>query len=506
MRTRRLAASLLLAGIVAAGQFIAVVPQVVAQASPTTISPQLYVTPECLAGGETNIAVTGRNFGRNRSVDVWDLYDQTDPLYGNKVSTTSSEYGTLSIKLPINLHTTYWHRIEAVYSGDTISNPLATLIVAACYARITTSPTCAGAPSSVDVAFSNWAYPSTDPILIEVVDIDTAETVAKASFDATAASFNATIQFSSSYPNGLPNGRYRITAHQGTDPVKSLDAHTYLLVPCPAVTVKPNCAGPGGPPEQLSLDVTATGFINDPAFGVTYVEIVFDDGGSPQEFVSSGASSDGTYRITPYQRGDGKYSVTVKQGYYAGDEHVDASAIYVSPAWTGRRLSSATTTFIVPCAVATASVSPTPSLSAPPTATTGPSGSVPPSGSPGGGFGGSPTLQLLPDRGPPGLVIMVYGTGFRPDTDLMLRWTRGIGAITPVTVHTDAAGSFSRQVLIFNSDFLGPRQLDVTLGGGGAPLLAAPPTFDVTPGTVSPPFSLADDPFVLPGSTIVFRR
>jgi hypothetical protein len=44
------------------------------------------------------------------------------------------------------------------------------------------------------------------------------------------------------------------------------------------------------------------------------------------------------------------------------------------------------------------------------------------------------------------------------------------------------------------------------MGGEGGPLLAAPPTFDVTPATVSPPFSLADDPFVLPGSTIVFRR
>jgi hypothetical protein len=496
-RTRRHAASLVLAGVVAAGQLIAVVPQVVAQALPTTTTPQLYVTPECLAGGETSIAVTGRNFDQNRSVDVWDLYDQTDPLYGNKVSTTSSEYGTLSVTLPINLHTPYWHRIEAVYSGDAIANPQQTLIVGGCYARITASPRCAGAPSSVAVALSNWSYPSSDPIVIDVVNIDTAATVAKASLNAPAASFTATIHFSSStYPNGLPNGQYRISAHQGTDPASSLDAHTYLLVPCPTVTVTPNCAAPGVPPDQLSLDVTASGFINDAAYGMTYVEIAFDDGGSPQEFVGGGSSSDGTYQITPYQRGNGKYAVTVKQGYYVGAEHVDVSNIYVSPAWTGRRLSSATATFIAPCPLATPTS--TPSLSPSPTAT---AGATPTSTGPTG-----PQLKLLPDHGPPGLVIIVIGSDFAPNSSLWLRWSRGIGAATPITVQTDAAGSFSRQVLIFNSDFLGPRQLDVTIAGSATLLLTPPPIYDVTPDTVSPPFSLADDPFVLPGATLVFRH
>jgi hypothetical protein len=496
--------------MVGAGQLIAAAPQaVVAQASPTTTGPQLYVTPECLTGSETSIAITGRNFDRNRSVDVWDLYDQSDPLYGNKVSTTSSDYGTLSVTLPINLHTTYWHRIEAVYSGDTIANPQQTLIVGDCYARITASPRCAEAPSSVDVALSSWNYPSTDPIMIDVVNIDTAETVAKASLGANAPTFNATVQFSSStYPNGLPKGQYRISAHQGTDPASSLDAHTYLLVPCPQVTVTPNCAEPGAPPDQLSLDVTASGFVNDASRGLTYVEIVFDDGGSPQEFVSDGSSSNGTYQIKPYKRANGKYAVTVKQGYYAGDEHVDVSNIYVSAAWTGRLLSSATTTFVVPCPLATAT--PSPSLSpAPPTATPTSSGSLspslPPTATPGGGpGGGAGQLTLLPNQGPPSLVIMVIGSGFSPNSDLLLQWSRGIGAATPLTVHTDATGSFTRQLLIFNTDFLGPRQLLVMLAGG-APA-AAPATYNVTPATVSPPFSLADDPFVLPGSTIVFRR
>jgi hypothetical protein len=495
-------------GIIAARPFVAFPPPAaVAQGSPTTASPQLYVTPECLTGQEASIAVTGRNFDPNRSVDVWDLYDQTDPLYGNKVSATTSDDGTLSATLPINLHTTYWHRIQAVYGGDTIANPQQTLIVGGCIARITASPTCAPAPSSVAVSLSNWRYPSTDPIVIDVVNIDTAATVAKASFDATAASFTETIQFSSStYPNGLPKGQYRIDAQQGTDPLTSLAAQAYLLVPCPTVTVTPDCAAPGAPPDQLSLDVTASGFVNDAGHGVTYVEIVFDDGGSPQEFVTSGSSSDGAYQITPYERGNGKYAVTVKQGYYAGAEHVDNSNLYISPAWTGRRLSSASTTFIVPCPLATAT--PTPSLSVGPTATPTPTPSVSasPTGSGGGTVTGGAQLKLLPDHGPPGLVILVEGSGFAPNSSLALRRSRGIGAAKPLTVVTDATGNFSRQVLIFNSDFLGPRQLLIALASGAPVALSVPTTYVVTPLTVSPPFSLAADPFALPGATIVLRR
>jgi hypothetical protein len=481
----------------------------VAQGSPTTAGPQLYVTPECLTGQEASIAVTGRNFDPNRSVDVWDLYDQTDPLYGNKVSATTSDYGTFSVPLPINLHAPYWHRIEAVYGGDTIANPLQTLIVGGCIARITASPTCAPAPSSVAVSLSNWSYPSTDPIVLDVVNIDTAETVAKASLDATAVSFTATIQFNSStYPNGLPKGQYRISAQQGTDPVTSLAAQAYLLVPCPTVTVTPNCAAPGAPPDQLSLDVTAGGFVNDASHGVTYVEIVFDDGGSPQEFVSSGSSSDGTYQITPYQRGTGKYAVTVKQGYYAGAQHVDVSALYISPAWTGRRLSAATTTFIAPCPLSSPSPTPSSSSSSPTATPAGPTPSVSssPTGSPGGGFIGGAQVKLLPDHGPPGLVILVEGTGFKPNSGLALRWSRGIGAAIPLNVVTDANGNFSRQVLIFNSDFVGPRQLLIALADGGPVALSTPTTYVVTPLTVSPPFSLEAFPFALPGATIVLRH
>jgi hypothetical protein len=115
-------------------------------------------------------------------------------------------------------------------------------------------------------------------------------------------------------------------------------------------------------------------------------------------------------------------------------------------------------------------------------------------------------LQLLPDHGPPGLVILVEGSGFAPNSSLVLRWSRGIGAANPLTVVTDANGNFSRQVLIFNSDFVGPRQLLIALANGAPVALSTPTTYVVTPLTVSPPFSLAAFPFALPGATIVLRH
>jgi hypothetical protein len=76
-----------------------------------------------------------------------------------------------------------------------------------------------------------------------------------------------------------------------------------------------------------------------------------------------------------------------------------------------------------------------------------------------------------------------------------------------MVAHTDFNGSFGRQLLIFNSDFVGSRELTVALASD--PLAFAttlPAPFRVTVGTVSPPFSLADNPFAAPGATIVIRR
>jgi hypothetical protein len=690
MKRRRWLAAVALAALIASGLLAVSAPQVVvAQAEPTIADPQLYITPECLSG-QTSLAVTGRNFDRNRSVDVWDLYNTTDPLYGNKVTVTSSDYGTLSTTLPIDLHASGYHRVEAVYSDDSYFAPQSILIVGDCDTSITPTPRCTGAPTAVNLALTNWLYESTDPIVIEVTNVDSNATVATASFDATSASFTVTLNLTSSiYPDGLPNGRYRIVAHQGTDPLSTISAFTYLLAPCPTVTVTPNCGANGLPPDQLSLDVTASGFINDPDWLIWNLEIVFDDGAAPQEFSTDAAEPDGTYEITPYARPNGKYAVTVKQGYDAGVEYVTVNSIVFRPAWTGRRLSSATTTFVVPCPVATASPPPTPtpspSPSPPPFLTTvavtpvcgapqiandlpqtysltvtgtgwlpttvtlifDPDGSdqvfsapvaadgtfstvimptalaegtytlrasqavegnVPdalatftvPCGPPaplltsdlpcadpaagvpaaytinlsGSGFypgrvevtfdaGGllpeltvasadatgafaatlTPTgrspgtylivaqqtvastntivaapplaftvacsgaqLVLSPANGPPGLVVMVEGHDFPADVDIILRWSRGIDAGSAIVAHTDLDGNFSRQVLIFNSDFPGPRLLSVELASDPLGLAIAPAAYFVTPATVSPPFSLSDDPFVLPDATIVFRH
>jgi hypothetical protein len=641
------------------------------------------VTPSCLSGGEATVHVEGRNFERKRSVDVWDLYQYTDFLYGNQETVTATTFGTFEVDLPINLHQSSFHSITAIYSDDSSMYEQTTVIVGQCDARLTLNPRCADSPGSIDVAGSGFVIDPA-PIEIEVYGADDSQNrLAYRAIDAVATSFDVTVQINTdAYPNGLPPGQYRVQATQNADSDYNY-AYTFFVAPCPTITVQPMCGAAGTPPDELTLVVTASSFINSQVYYINYLEIVFDSGGNPQEFVTD--ASNGSFAITPYRRGSGTYTIVAKQGYFAGMTISGSDYGYFNPAWTDRQYSLATTTFTVPCAQATASPPPTatplvtaatltvePACGAPqldndvsltllltikgtgfqPGALTltydpggsaqtfgatalsdstfsriipvraGPEGSyrvvahqeaigafvpdaaatftvpcTPPAavlaadvpcgqsaaGLPaaylinltGSGFlpgrveitfdaGGAlpepmppavadatgafvaslaptgrgpgvyiilahqqvtgsgtvveasisflvacegPVVSLMPDSGPRGLVITVEGHNFPPNADILLRWSLGIDAGRPTVAHSDANGDFSRQVLIFSSDFIGPRELSVELAGNQMALAAVLPVeYRVTAGTVSPPFSLAGNPFAAPGATIVIRR
>ena len=210
--------AVLLAVLAATGSLVLSTPRsAVAEASSTTADPTLYTTPSCLTGGETSVGVSGRNFAPNTTVYVWDMYNYPgDPAYGNSSQATTDAYGTFTLpKLDITKHAgAPYHNITTSYSdGYTY---VTGVIMGPCDARLTVSPMCATNQKSLSVTMSNFNYPSTDPISVQVVNIDTKTVAGTGSFDVTGTSFSGTVKLSTnSYPNGLPNGEYRIVADAG---------------------------------------------------------------------------------------------------------------------------------------------------------------------------------------------------------------------------------------------------------------------------------------------------
>ena len=74
----------------------------------------------------------------------------------------------------------------------------------------------------------------------------------------------------------------------------------------------------------------------------------------------------------------------------------------------------------------------------------------------------------------------------------------------PITVQTDETGSFTRQVLIFHTDFLGLRHMTLQMPADPAAFTELVADYLVVQGTVMPPF-VVDNPFG-PAEPIVLRR
>ena len=68
----------------------------------------------------------------------------------------------------------------------------------------------------------------------------------------------------------------------------------------------------------------------------------------------------------------------------------------------------------------------------------------------------SPKLTVEPPIADTGSVVVAHGSGFPPNADVKLIWSRGIGS---TTVRTDAAGSLQASILVFDNDITGPRIL-----------------------------------------------
>lgn len=89
-----------------------------------------------------------------------------------------------------------------------------------------------------------------------------------------------------------------------------------------------------------------------------------------------------------------------------------------------------------------------------------------------------PRLVLNPPLGEPGKVTMAIGTGYPPNTDVLLTWDRGLGQ---KVARSDGSGRFKVPVLIFHRDRLGPRVMT-----GAAPGASATAPFLAVPGSLIP--------------------
>uniref|UniRef100_UPI002811A001 hypothetical protein n=1 Tax=Saccharothrix sp. TaxID=1873460 RepID=UPI002811A001 len=97
-----------------------------------------------------------------------------------------------------------------------------------------------------------------------------------------------------------------------------------------------------------------------------------------------------------------------------------------------------------------------------------------------------PKVTVDPLVGPGGFVPRAKGTGFPPGGTVKLAWTVGISA-TPGTVVVEDDGTFDAQVLVFENDLVGPRELAATAeaGPGFAEVRSNP--FLVVPKSLQPP-------------------
>jgi PKD domain len=126
------------------------------------------------------------------------------------------------------------------------------------------------------------------------------------------------------------------------------------------------------------------------------------------------------------------------------------------PGQTPYRLASlAARTSVSVSVTATITTSPTNPTTTPTTPPTAPSTATTPTTTPGQPSVRVPTLVLNPAVGPPGTIVTVTGTGFRPNSPVTVAWSTSTGS---VVIIADAQGRLPpSQLLILTPDVLGPR-------------------------------------------------
>jgi len=97
------------------------------------------------------------------------------------------------------------------------------------------------------------------------------------------------------------------------------------------------------------------------------------------------------------------------------------------------------------------------------------------------------TLEIDPEIGPPGTVVVATGTGFPVNAPVDLRWSAGITPVPLTPVFADAEGKFVAQVLVLPRDRTGKRNLVASVTLPGAEFQPPKAAFLVVTGSGTPP-------------------
>ena len=433
-----------------------------------TPCPQVYVTPDCAgqAGGPPSrltLTVGGSGFDSENEDGYADLEIVFDPdgkaqtFYYSAEDTLGGggSFGPVDITPYARPDGTYTVEFRQNYEGDgSAVRDVKTTFRVPCYdPTIAVEGTCGPPAITGDVAKRySLTVTGTDfaPGQLVTVVFDADQLAVGVGFPQET--FTGRVGKNGLFlvpinPAFRPPGAYRILAYQDVS-TGHVEASTAFTTPCrvldPTLTVDPTCEpAAAGQTGAYTLNLTGSGFATG------FVQLVFDPTGTPVSGgVQAGPRGAFEYPFVVDGRPPGAYSVVASQTTALG------------------LLDEQTTSILVPC-----------------------TGLI---------------LRITPASGPRGFVPLVEGFGFPALTTLELEWDHGIGANQPIKVQTDDNGSFSRQVMVFQHDFTGPRNMTVHNPADPTAYTDLLAPYLVVMGTVIPPF-VTDNPFGAP-DPIVIRR
>ena len=257
---------------------LTVVPRVArAEVQAAIETPTIDLQPSCwVTSGLQALTIAGHSFEPNVKVNVFDAT-------GGQAFTTAStdEYGTFTAHLNVPIMT------SATRSGSltrAARKDLATAVFRSCDygagrprscppAAVTRAPRCtwlvrAGRPTATRPSTSGWTLAATPAS--PKTSIDPA-----ASFDFVWTPVSADPK----KPIPWDSGVYVVLVTQNSPTDQSVEnyAQPIFRVPCPKVTVTPQCAPAGAPPSRTTLTISGSGFDS-----TNELRILFDDAGKPR--------------------------------------------------------------------------------------------------------------------------------------------------------------------------------------------------------------------------------
>ncbi|MGI8928520.1 MAG: hypothetical protein ACR2H0_03500 [Candidatus Limnocylindrales bacterium] len=339
-----------LAALLAAGLLVALDPSP-ARGADLPAAPLIEIDPGCTDGvfeGSFDMPFTVRlrNFTPNAAVTVFFGFGD-QPEVENVVV---GPYGSVDAQLTFTLGTTRPVPLRALETNNPAINASTTLR-APCEPALQLTPKC-DAPAdplapralSIGVLGTDWRY-LTEVRLMQRVDGTERQISATASGVPTAEQPTFNVVLNAANPGSddvtqplmaLPSGDYFVRAtRRATEAIPEVVVDIDFAVPCPQVSLNPNCGEPGGPLDIYDLAVSGSGWRP-----FLQAQVIFDAGGGPQVFLldvgGTGQLLVGDVeeaRIKPWRRPEspGRYTVTVRQGRAPDSVMREASTEFIVP-------------------------------------------------------------------------------------------------------------------------------------------------------------------------------